>query len=764
MLEIRFSNMASEPPGARGRANGILPTLLAVGIVLSSSTAAVGQERMMLPAVDNALAVLVGKINAERVRVDVATWYLNDGDLVTAILNKHRSGVPVRLIGDRGSIFEADPQTRANFEFLAQNGVPIRLRYHPTWFPEIMHWKCGIFVGQQTVEFGSANWTTIELAPWSPTIFKDETAFFSDDPPLFNAFLTQFDRMWADTEKFLDWPAAYLAETGRAWPTAMSIPQGRQAPDFPTDIPGMIWSQGTDLTNAMLAEINAETQAIDLVIYRLTVPSITDALIQKHRSGVAVRVIVEPTQYRNQLYPEYELTGANIDRLWAAGVPIKQRQHEGLTHMKTLVTSRTALNGSSNFTKNWERDHNYFIPAATKPGPYSAIKNRFNAMWTDAANYVPFQPQIPSPAELSSPASANVPINTRLEWKRAFWAVAYDVYLGPSPSNMSLVGRVNADLTETPPETYSFVLPQPLQPGTTFYWRIVSRTFATDVSPGFMASSELRAFTTAGNSGGVTGPGPFGTAPVLWQNADGRIAVWYMSQTSLVDGRPLGPGTLPDPAWRIAATGDFDRDGYSDVIFQHQGDGRLAIWKMSGSFLVSGYALTPGQVQDTNWKIRAAADMDGDGWLDLIWQHETNGSVAVWLMTGTQLRDGRLTTPGVVSDTNWRIVGAGDVNGDGHADLVWQHQTNGLISAWLMNGTVCLDGVLLSPGQVTDTNWKIRSVMDVNNDGRLDLVWHNQATGFLSVWLMNGIVRIGDGLRLNPTSVSDTNWQIVGPR
>ena len=78
------------------------------------------------------------------------------------------------------------------------------------------------------------------------------------------------------------------------------------------------------------------------------------------------------------------MTGANIDRLLAAGITtIKQRQHEGLTHMKTLITSNIALNASSNFTANWERDHNYFIPAQTKPALHAAFKNRFNAMWTD---------------------------------------------------------------------------------------------------------------------------------------------------------------------------------------------------------------------------------------------------------------------------------------------------------------------------------------------------------------------------------------------
>jgi glucose/arabinose dehydrogenase len=251
---------------------------------------------------------------------------------------------------------------------------------------------------------------------------------------------------------------------------------------------------------------------------------------------------------------------------------------------------------------------------------------------------------------------------------------------------------------------------------------------------------------------------------ILWQHTDGRLAVWFMNNTTLVDGRQFGPGPLADTAWRLVAAGDFDGDGSRDAVFQHQSDGRLAIWLMSQTVQLSGGPLTPAQVPDLNWKIRAAADIDRDGWLDLIWQHQIDGSIAVWLMTGTQLRDGRLLTPGAVPDTNWRIVGAGDLNDDGHADLLWQHQGNGLMSAWFMNGTSLVSGVLLSPGQVTDTNWKISAVADMNGDRHIDLIWRNQVNGVLSIWLMNGITRIGDGLHLTPGQVPDTNWQIVGPR
>jgi glucose/arabinose dehydrogenase len=255
-----------------------------------------------------------------------------------------------------------------------------------------------------------------------------------------------------------------------------------------------------------------------------------------------------------------------------------------------------------------------------------------------------------------------------------------------------------------------------------------------------------------------------GTGDILWQHADGRLAVWLMNNANLIDGRQFGPGPLVDPAWRLVAAGDFDGDGGRDAVFQHQNDGRLAVWLMSQTVLLSGGPLAPDAVPDLDWKIRAAADIDRDGWLDLIWQHQGNGLISVWLMTGTRRREGVLLTPNAVPDTDWHIVGAGDLNGDGSPDLLWQHQTTGLISAWFMNGLSRVSGVLLTPGQVTDTNWKIRAIADMNGDRRLDIIWQNQFTGVLSVWLMNGTVRSGDGLRLDPASVDDTDWQIVGPR
>jgi phosphatidylserine/phosphatidylglycerophosphate/cardiolipin synthase-like enzyme len=474
-------------------------TLAAVCLVLFSSASARAQEQLMFPATQDVQQVLLQKIRAEQTRLDIAVWLLVDGEIVQAIINKHLSGVPVRVIGDRAAIFESDPNTRASFLQLANAGVPIRLRYHPTWFPEIMHWKSAIFVGQNTVEFGSANFTTFELKPVSALDFKDETVVFSSDPALVRAFLTMFDRMWADTTSFLNWPAAYQRETGAAWTRAMNISTARLEPDYPTNLPTMVWSQGSELINRMVAEIDAETVFIDVVSYRLTVPELTDALIRRHRAGVQVRVFIEPTQYRNAAFPEYWLVGAMVDRLWAAGVPIRERAHQGLMHMKTLITSRTAMIASSNFTRNWQRDHNYFVDPAANPTTYLAMKDRFSAMWIDGVNYRPFQPLRPAFADLQAPSTgaANVPTSSTLVWARAPWAVAYDVFLGATPDTLAFAARVNAVVTEDPPATYSFTPPQGLQPSTRYYWRVIPRTYATDVIPSLTSSSEIFTFVTA---------------------------------------------------------------------------------------------------------------------------------------------------------------------------------------------------------------------------------------------------------------------------
>ena len=505
---------------------------------------------MYFPAVDNVRSLLVQRINAETVRIDMSAWYLTEGEVITALLNKHAQGVPIRLLGDRGSIFEIDQHTRNAFYRLANAGVPIRLRVNPTWYPEIDHWKATIFAGQGIVTFGSANYTPFELAPHSTTNYKDETVLFTDDPELVGAFKMKFDQFWNDTvgepnslvktpPYFMDWAQACARESACSdWktlypnPAPMNINRARLEPDvtLPAD---MVWGQGPPMNTRLIEEIKKETTGIGFVIYRLTVNNITDALLAKKKAGVPIRIIIEPFEYENRKWPEFWLTHANIDKLWAAGVQVKKRAHTGLTHMKMLLTSNVATNASSNFAAAWQRDHNYFVPADRKPHLYNAMRDRFEFMWNDPTGFADFVPEPADTPSLQSPirSSTGVPTTTSLVWNRAPFATSYDVYLGTSDANMVKVGNVPAVLNNNPPLTYSFT-PSGLQAQTTYFWRVEARTNASDLAPNTIAKSERWTFTTGGTSGPPAAP----------------------SNPNPIDGA-TGVGVTPQLTWATAPVG-----------------------------------------------------------------------------------------------------------------------------------------------------------------------------------------------------------------
>jgi hypothetical protein len=267
-------------------------------------------------------------------------------------------------------------------------------------------------------------------------------------------------------------------------------------------------------------------------------------------------------------------------------------------------------------------------------------------------------------------------------------------------------------------------------------------------------------------------PAPSGTRPrdfnrdgahdLLWHHRNnGSIGVWFMQGTALVDGRLLDPPAVPDTRWKPAATADFDADGNLDILWQHD-EGLLAVWTMQGATRRDVLWLEPDRLPSAAWRVRAAADMNGDGAPDLVLQHQTEGWVGVWYLVGTRLLDGRLFTPSRVTDTGWRIAAAADVDRDGVADLVWQH-ANGALAAWLMTGASTKDIVFLSPDRVPDPGWRVVGEADINADGWPDLLMQHDTSNLVAVWLMQGVTLL-DGRLFNPGALSDAGWRLAGPR
>ena len=644
-----------------------------LGFCLAASTATAQTDHMYFPAVDNVTSVLVQRINAETVRIDMSAWYLSEHAISIALVNRFLAGVPVRLIGDRGSIFEIDANTRKEFYWLASQGVPIRLRYNPTWFPEIDHWKASIFVGQGLVEFGSANYTPFQLAPVSTTNYSDETAWLTSDATLVGAFKTKFDQIWNDTTLepqsiyggppyLKNWNDACVLEavcsdykTLYPNPAPMNISTARLEPDrtMPADL---IWGQGSQFNNRLVQEINNETTRVDFVIYRLTVDSVTQALLSKFQSGVPLRLIIEPKEYLNSKWPEFWLTHANIDKLWAAGVSIKQRQHQGLTHMKTIVTSRYATNASSNFAAAWERDNNYFVSASARPAIYQALADRFATMWADTAGFTDFVPQPPATPTLAAPGNGTTGLFTRptLTWNIATFAVNYDVYLGTSSTNMVWVANVPAQLNNNPPATYSWTPTSNLAAGTTYFWRVVARTNATPRNPNLVANSATWSFSTSGTAS----PPPPSSLPSPWVDQD-IGAVGTAGGASFSNGVFSVSGAGAD-IWGSA-------DSFNFAFEPLSGDGQI-VARVTSLANTNAFAKAGVMMRETTaaGSAHVLLDVRPGGAVEFM-QRSSTGGATTFLAGATQsmptwlklARSGSTVTASVSADgTNWTTVGS----------------------------------------------------------------------------------------------------------
>ncbi len=250
------------------------------------------------------------------------------------------------------------------------------------------------------------------------------------------------------------------------------------------------------------------------------------------------------------------------------------------------------------------------------------------------------------------------------------------------------------------------------------------------------------------------------------QTDEGAAWVWYGSAAGLVpNGTPLNADWAAESnqasayfGYSVGTAGDVNGDGYADVIvgaFGYDGDqsneGRVFVYTGSASGLSPSAAWTAESDQtDPNWftafglSAGTAGDVNGDGYADVIVGaarydrgQADEGAAFVW--HGSALGLGPNGNPAnadwigesnvSVAEYGNAVAGAGDVNGDGYADVIvgahWYDGWRG--RAYIYHGS--------TSGLSTSAAWSVAGNQtyaqyglfvagagDVNGDGYADII------------------------------------------
>jgi hypothetical protein len=168
---------------------------------------------------------------------------------------------------------------------------------------------------------------------------------------------------------------------------------------------------------------------------------------------------------------------------------------------------------------------------------------------------------------------------------------------------------------------------------------------------------------------------------------------------------------------------------------------------MNGTTILNPSSTGLGNVP-LNWTVVGVGDFNGDGKADILWQNTTSGNLAIYLMNGTTI-----TSSATFANLGaYSVVGIGDFNGDGMSDILLR-DSSGDIAIWEMNGTTITNPSSSSVGNIS-TVWSVAETGDFDGNGKSDILWRD-TSGDIAIWFMNGTT-ISSGAGLGTISTTFT--------
>jgi FG-GAP-like repeat/Secretion system C-terminal sorting domain/ASPIC and UnbV len=196
-------------------------------------------------------------------------------------------------------------------------------------------------------------------------------------------------------------------------------------------------------------------------------------------------------------------------------------------------------------------------------------------------------------------------------------------------------------------------------------------------------------------------------------------------------------GLLSNTLERSVVCADYNNDGYLDFarntsgrieIYLNKGPSASPAYSFGNASQAANYVITNAQLGGLNSEGMAWTDVNGDGWIDLVFDNHNNGTKVFRKDVGTDPCTSGFTLLGdaatglITSTGDGDYLVAGDLNDDGWADLlVRKRDANEDLYINDGDGTYTLN---TNFAEVADNGNKGGvAFCDFDNDGDLDIFW-----------------------------------------